>query len=112
MSNLSNRRRFRRVPVNIPVTEDLVLGPATARSVDLSVWGMRYFGPAGGGAGRSKEIRLAFCLPQEARTIHALGLVTDEKADQVFRTTSVRFTQIAPDDLARIRRYVSQQRAA
>ncbi|MFH1811168.1 MAG: PilZ domain-containing protein [Pseudomonadota bacterium] len=107
-----DRRRFARIEVDLPLTEGDVLAPNQARTLDVSVWGLRYVTTAQAVRGRSREVRLAFSLPMHPQTIHAIGLVTKVDQDALFCTTSVRFTHINPQDHERLRSFVRQRRAA
>ena len=107
-----DRRRFARIEVDLPLTEGEVLGPSQARTLDLSVWGMRYVTTAKPTRSHTREVRLAFALPSHPQPIHALGLVTTVDEDGLFCTTSVHFTDIDPRDHARLRAFVYQRRAA
>lgn len=111
MIEVKNRRRSTRAPIDMPVFEESPFNKNTARAVNISEWGLRYFMLTAPGARRHRDVHLEFFLPHDTRPIKAIGWVTSERRDRLFHSRSVRFTSIEDSDARRIREYVAMRGA-
>ena len=98
---LANRRRYRRVPLEIDVTVQALTGSKKGRSINISEQGMLL--EPGIPVETGSVLHLAFCVPEQEQSMHVTASV--KRIDQQGRA-GVFFSQIHPEDQQSIKSYI------
>ena len=111
MANHHERRRCDRADIDVYLEEIYFCGRQLGRTMDISESGVRYLTGLTAPTRTGEEVFLELPLPDDSRPLRVLGHVVGEMNDALFRTTSVAFTSMTPEDAARVRGYITQQLA-
>jgi len=103
----TNRRDFRRIAIELDVSEEIAGARTKVRAVELGELGMRYRKPADAPFAKDRQVKLEFHLPGDRRRVRVRGWVASEKVEGNDRYTSVTFAYLDDADAARLCHFVA-----
>lgn len=105
--SFANRRNTHRVPITVPVVEELHSIEQEVKAINISEHGMRYQRPKGAISCLGEEVFLTFALLDRLQPIKVLGWVLKETESDGRIDTHVTFMFLPTRDEDMIRDFVT-----